>query len=199
MAEKRNFLVLGSGAREHALVRSLSLSAFADTLYCAPGNPGIGGQARLLPLPAMTAEYVLPLVREHSITMVVIGPEAPLAAGLADDLRKEGVAVFGPGKAGAALEGSKAFGKIHGAPGDSDGSLGPLHHHGRGRRDSRKRTPLRGESRRARRREGVFVTPSLEEAKEAAENLLVRDLLGEAGRRILVEDGLEGRNSRSSP
>ena len=194
MAEKRNFLVLGSGAREHALVRSLSLSAFADTLYCAPGNPGIGGQARLLHLPAMTAEYVLPLVREHSITMVVIGPEAPLAAGLADDLRKEGVAVFGPGKAGAALEGSKAFGKkfmerqgIPTAPWDlcttmeeAEGTL-------------EKRTPpyvVKADGLAA--GKGVFVTPSLEEAKEAAENLLVRDLLGEAGRRILVEDGLEG-------
>ncbi len=194
MAEKRNFLVLGSGAREHALVRSLSLSAFADTLYCAPGNPGIGGQARLLPLPAMTAEYVLPLVREHSITMVVIGPEAPLAAGLADDLRKEGVAVFGPGKAGAALEGSKAFGKkfmerqgIPTAPWDlcttmeeAEGTL-------------EKRTPpyvVKADGLAA--GKGVFVTSSLEEAKAAAENLLVRDLLGEAGRRILVEDGLEG-------
>ncbi|NLB83693.1 MAG: phosphoribosylamine--glycine ligase [Synergistaceae bacterium] len=194
MAEKSNFLVLGSGAREHSLVRSLSLSARVGELYCAPGNPGMRAQAHLLPLPSMTAEFVLPLIQEHSISMVVIGPEAPLAAGLADDLRKEGVAVFGPGKAGAILEGSKTFAKKfmerHGIPTafwdlcttfqEAEDAL-------------KKRTPpyvVKANGLAA--GKGVFVTLSLEEAKDAAKNLLEGDLLGEAGRRILVEDALTG-------
>ena len=194
MAEKRNFLVLGSGAREHALVRSLSLSSRVGGLFCAPGNPGMRGQAHLLLLPAMTAEYVLPLVRNYSIDMVVIGPEAPLATGLADDLRKEGVAVFGPGKAGAALEGSKTFAKKfmerHGIPTASWDLCTTVQE---AEKALEKRTsPYVVKADGLAAGKGVFVTSSFEEAREAAENLLVQGLLGEAGRRLLVEDALEG-------
>ena len=194
MGEKRNFLVLGSGAREHALVRSLSLSSRVGGLFCAPGNPGMRGQAHLLLLPAMTAEYVLPLVRNYSIDMVVIGPEAPLATGLADDLRKEGVAVFGPGKAGAALEGSKTFAKKfmerHGIPTASWDLCTTVQE---AEKALEKRTsPYVVKADGLAAGKGVFVTSSFEEAREAAENLLVQGLLGEAGRRLLVEDALEG-------
>ena len=194
MAEKHNFLVLGSGAREHAIVRALSLSGRVAALFCAPGNPGMREQAHLLPLNSMSAEEVLPLVRKHSISMVVIGPEAPLAAGLADELQREGVSVFGPGKTGAALEGSKIHAKKfmerHGIPTASWDLCRTLQE---AEKALSKRTPpyvVKADGLAA--GKGVFVTPSLEEALQASENLLVYDLLGTAGRRILVEDALEG-------
>ncbi|ANU06806.1 phosphoribosylamine--glycine ligase [Paraurantiacibacter namhicola] len=106
-----NILLLGSGGREHALAWKLAQSPRCDTLYAAPGNPGIAEEAELVALDAADHAAVGAFCAEHSIGMVVIGPEAPLVDGLADSLRAEGVPVFGPGRAAAQLEGSKSFTK----------------------------------------------------------------------------------------
>ena len=106
-----NILLVGSGGREHALAWQLAQSPSCDKLYAAPGNPGIELHAECLPVAADDLDGLMTLVRVHAITFVVVGPEAPLVAGLADRLREAGVAVFGPGAAAAQLEGSKGFTK----------------------------------------------------------------------------------------
>jgi phosphoribosylamine---glycine ligase len=104
-------LVVGSGAREHALAWAISRSSALTELHAAPGNPGIAALASCHPVRADDTASLVPLARELRIDLVVVGPETPLVAGLADELRKHGIAVFGPGAGAARLEGSKAFAK----------------------------------------------------------------------------------------
>jgi len=105
-------LVIGSGAREHALVRGICADDDVDAVIAAPGNPGIDALARCEPLADVCdPAAVVALARQHRVDLVVIGPEAPLVAGVADALSAAGIAVFGPSAAAAALEGSKAFAK----------------------------------------------------------------------------------------
>ena len=109
-----NILLLGSGGREHALAWKLAQSAIlagGGTLYAAPGNPGIAAHATCVALDAGDHAAVIAFCDERRIGLVVVGPEAPLVDGLADSLRAVGVAVFGPGRAAAQLEGSKGFTK----------------------------------------------------------------------------------------
>jgi phosphoribosylamine---glycine ligase len=104
-------LIVGSGGREHALAWKLAQSPLLTELHAAPGNPGIAALGHCHPLRADDAEAVLGLARALDIDLVVVGPEVPLVAGLVDDLRHSGVAVFGPSAAAAAIEGSKRFAK----------------------------------------------------------------------------------------
>ena len=104
-------LVIGSGAREHALVRSLLADPAVDVVLAAPGNPGIDLVTMCLPVDASDPSAVVALAREHAVDLVVVGPEAPLVAGVADAVRDAGIACFGPGREAATLEGSKAFAK----------------------------------------------------------------------------------------
>ncbi len=106
-----NILVLGSGGREHAIAWALAKSPHTDVLYVAPGNGGTDRIAENVDIDPMDGTAVLDFVRTHDVDMVVIGPEAPLVAGVADGLRADGVAVFGPNEDGAQLEGSKAYSK----------------------------------------------------------------------------------------
>jgi phosphoribosylamine--glycine ligase len=104
-------LVIGSGAREHALCRSLSLDPDVTALHCAPGNAGIAEVAELHQVDALDGKAVTALAVELGVGLVVVGPEAPLVAGVADAVREAGIPVFGPSKEAAQLEGSKAFAK----------------------------------------------------------------------------------------
>lgn len=104
-------LVIGSGAREHALCRSLSLDPDVTALYCAPGNAGIAEVAELHAVDALDGAAVAALATELVAELVIVGPEAPLVAGVADAVRAAGIPVFGPSKEAAELEGSKAFAK----------------------------------------------------------------------------------------
>ena len=106
-----NLLLIGSGGREHALAWKLAQSPRLDRLYAAPGNPGIAQCAELAVIDAADHRAVIDFCRRHSIGLVVIGPEAPLVDGLADNLRAKGIAVFGPDRIPAQLEGSKGFTK----------------------------------------------------------------------------------------
>jgi phosphoribosylamine--glycine ligase len=106
-----NILLLGSGGREHALAWKLAQSRLCDKLYAAPGNPGVAQHADLVTLDAADHNAVAAFCEDKRIGLVVIGPEAPLVDGLADSLRSAGIAVFGPSRAAAQLEGSKGFTK----------------------------------------------------------------------------------------
>lgn len=104
-------LLIGSGGREHALAWKLAQSPLMTEFYAAPGNPGIAEHATLAALDIDDHEAVVAFCKEKAIDFVVVGPEAPLVAGIADKLRAEGIAVFGPSAAAAQLEGSKGFTK----------------------------------------------------------------------------------------
>jgi len=104
-------LVIGGGAREHALCRSLSLDPDVTALHCAPGNAGIAEVAELHQVDALDGKAVAVLAADLGAELVVVGPEAPLVAGVADAVREAGIPVFGPSREAAQLEGSKAFAK----------------------------------------------------------------------------------------
>jgi len=104
-------LVVGSGGREHALAWALARSPLLTELHAAPGNPGIAALASCHPARADDPASLVPLAFELGVDLVVVGPEAPLVAGLGDELRSRGVAVFGPSAEAARIEGSKAFAK----------------------------------------------------------------------------------------
>jgi phosphoribosylamine---glycine ligase len=106
-----NILLLGSGGREHALAWKMASSPLADRLYCAPGNAGIAREAECVALDVADHGAVIAFCREHRIDLVVVGPEAPLCAGIVDDLEAAGIKAFGPTRAAARLEGSKGFTK----------------------------------------------------------------------------------------
>jgi phosphoribosylamine--glycine ligase len=104
-------LVIGTGGREHALVRALAADPGVDTVYAAPGNPGMAAQAMLHEVDPMDGAAVAALAADLGVGLVVVGPEAPLVAGVADAVRSRGIACFGPTAQAARLEGSKAFAK----------------------------------------------------------------------------------------
>src|SRR5262245_48119700 len=106
-----NVLLLGSGGREHALAWKLAASPLLTNLYAAPGNPGIAEEAECVALDITDHRAAVRFCKEKSIDLVVVGPEAPLVAGIADDLRAANIRVFGPSKVAAQLEGSKGFTK----------------------------------------------------------------------------------------
>src|SRR5436305_9630258 len=106
-----NSLLLGSGGREHALAWKLAASALVDRLICAPGNAGIAQEAECVPLDRTVHAAVIALCKANKIDFVVVGPEAPLVAGIVDDLEAAGFRTFGPMKSAAQLEGSKGFTK----------------------------------------------------------------------------------------
>jgi len=106
-----NVLLIGSGGREHALAWAISASPLLSKLYCAPGNGGISDVAECVPLPVADHEAVIRFCKHNNVDFVIVGPEAPLVAGIVDDLTTAGIKCFGPTQAAARLEGSKAFTK----------------------------------------------------------------------------------------
>ena len=106
-----NILLLGSGGREHALAWKLAASPLVERLFCAPGNAGIARDCELVALDTADHAAVIAFCEAQKIDLVVVGPEAPLCAGIVDDLTAAGIKEFGPGRAAAQLEGSKGFTK----------------------------------------------------------------------------------------
>jgi len=110
-SKRVRILVVGSGAREHTIIQALGREGASHQLWAAPGNAGISAEAEVVALDSTNPKVVTEFAITTDIDMVIIGPEAPLVAGVANRLRKAGVAVFGPDADAAALEGSKAFAK----------------------------------------------------------------------------------------
>jgi phosphoribosylamine--glycine ligase len=169
-------LVVGSGGREHALAWKVAQSEALDELHAAPGNPGIAELASCHPIRADDIEGLLGLCRQYELDLVVVGPEAPLVAGVADRLRATGVTVFGPGAAAARIEGSKSFAKevLHAAGVPTALELGEA------------RAPCVVKADGLAGGKGVFVCRTQEEADLALEQALA---LGDA---VVVEELLEG-------
>ncbi len=187
-------LLLGGGGREHAIAWALSRSPLVEEIHCAPGNAGIAGLAIVHDIDLTDQKNGVDLAIRLSPDLVVVGPEAPLVAGMADSLRERGFPVFGPGASGARLEGSKAFSKLfmtrHGIPtadfdicetvGQSEAALA-------------KRSPpyiVKADGLAA--GKGAFILGSLLEARDICINLLEKKFLGESGRKVIIEDFLPG-------
>ncbi len=187
-------LLLGGGAREHAMAWALSRSPKVTDLTVSPGNPGIAHIARISDLDPCDGKAVRALALKNNVDMVVIGPEAPLVEGVADLLRESGIKVFGPGKDGARLEGSKAFSKEfmkrNGIPTASFDICTNMDQ----ARDAllKRKSPYIVKADGLAAGKGAFVIESIEEAISKAEDLLVNRSLGKAGEKIIIEDCLKG-------
>jgi phosphoribosylamine--glycine ligase len=188
-----NVLILGSGAREHALALAATKSPRLGRLYVAPGNPGAGEIAALAALDILDGAAVAEFCRASAIDFVIVGPEAPLVAGIVDDLAAAGIVAFGPTRAAAQLEGSKGFTKDFcrefGIPTgdyrrfrDRDAAL----RHIRGQRP-----PIVVKADGVAAGKGVVVAATLAEA-EAAARAMFDGAFGGAGAEIVVEEFLEG-------
>lgn len=188
-----NVLVLGSGGREHALAWAIAKSPRLDSLFVAPGNGGTATIAKNVPLDMNDADAIIGFARSESIDLVVVGPEAPLVAGVADAIRAAGIAVFGPGAQGARLEGSKSFSKefmlAHGLPTarykkctSQDEAMDYLHEVD---------APIVVKADGLAAGKGVVVAEDMEEAEEAVRDCFAGDF-GEAGSVVVIEEMLEG-------
>ncbi len=187
-------LLIGSGGREHALAWKLAQSPALGTLYAAPGNPGIGSVATLVPLDPADTGSVVGFCREKGIGLVVIGPEAPLVAGLADALRANGIAAFGPSAAAARLEGSKGFTKdlctLHDIPTAAYGRFSDA----AAAKDfvAARGAPIVVKADGLASGKGVTVAETAAEACAAIDACFVA---GDAGAEVVVEEFLEGREA----
>ena len=189
----KNILILGSGGREHALTWAIARSPQAGNVFVAPGNGGTASIAKNVPLDIMDAEALVGFARDEAIDLVVIGPEAPLVAGVADKLRAAGIAVFGPNASGARLEGSKSFSKefmlAHGLPTarykkctTEQEALAYLHEVG---------APIVVKADGLAAGKGVVVADTMDDAEEAVRDCFAGDF-GEAGSVVVIEEMLEG-------
>jgi phosphoribosylamine--glycine ligase len=191
-----NILLLGSGGREHALAWKMASSPLADRLYCAPGNAGIAREAECVALDIADHGAVIAFCRARRIDLVVVGPEAPLCAGIIDDLEAAGIKAFGPTRAAARLEGSKGFTKDlcrdNGIPTAAyerfraaDPAKTYLREH---------RAPIVVKADGLAAGKGVVVAQTLAEA-DAAIDMMFGGGLGEAGGEVVIEEFLTGEEA----
>jgi phosphoribosylamine---glycine ligase len=190
-------LVIGSGAREHALCWTIASSPLCDELYCAPGNAGIAREATCVPINAMDLDGILEFVTTTGIDFVVVGPEDPLVAGLVDRLDAAGVKSFGPSAAAAVLEGSKSFTKElcerHAIPTagfkrftELDPAIAYVHEQG---------APIVIKADGLAAGKGVTVAMSVSEAEEALIAALRDNAFGTAGSEVVIEEFMEGEEA----
>ena len=187
-------LVVGGGGREHALAWKIARSPLVTKLYCAPGNPGIAHVAECLPISADDLSALRDAVKAHRVDLTVVGPEAPLAAGIVDEFRKDKLLIFGPHKAAARIEASKAFSKdlmvrlrIPTAEAQTFTALAPALEY-LDRRD----VPIVVKADGLAQGKGVVVAASRAEAHEAVRAMLEGKAFGEAGARVVIEEFLDG-------
>ena len=191
-----NVLLIGSGGREHALALALSKSPLLGTLFAAPGNPGIGQIAENVAVDVADHKAVIDFCRLMKVEFVVVGPEAPLVAGLVDDLASAGIPAFGPSKAAAQLEGSKGFTKdlardfdiptaAYGRFKDKASAHAYLDDHP---------APIVVKADGLAAGKGVIVAMSEKEAREAVDAIF-SGAFGEAGAEIVIEEFMEGEEA----
>jgi phosphoribosylamine--glycine ligase len=191
-----NVLIIGSGGREHALAWKIAASPLVDQLYCAPGNAGIAREAQCVLIDPANHAGVIEFCKARAIDLVVVGPEAPLAAGMVDDLERAGLKAFGPTRAAARLEGSKGFTKdlcrAHGIPTaayERFKAAGPAKDYVRARG-----APIVVKADGLAAGKGVVVAQSVAEA-DGAIDMILGGGLGEAGAELVIEEFLEGEEA----
>lgn len=191
-------LVIGSGGREHALVWKLSQSPFVEKVYCAPGNAGTAIDAENVNIPPEDVSRLIRFARDNKIDLTVVGPEAPLVAGIADDFRKQDLVVFGPSAAAARLEGSKVFTKkllrkasiptagfaVYNRMAEAMQYL-----------DECEEQPLVVKADGLAAGKGVFVCANRGEARAAVKSVLQDRTFGEAGSQVVIEECLVGQEA----
>jgi phosphoribosylamine--glycine ligase len=187
-------LVVGQGAREHALAYALSRDTGVHEVLCAPGNAGTAAFAENVVVSATDLPALVELAKSREVGLVVVGPEAPLVAGLVDALEAEGIAAFGPSKAAAALEGSKVFSKelmakmgvptaafrVFDEAGAADAHV----------REANRPLVVKADGLAA--GKGVVVADDADEAVGAIDRMMRQRAFGDAGRRLLIEERLSG-------
>lgn len=187
-------LVVGSGGREHVLAWKLLQSPRVQKVYCAPGNAGIASVAEIVPIDADAIKKLVDFALDNEIDLTVVGPEAPLTAGIVDAFTAAGLAVFGPDKAAARLEGSKAFAKqimekYHIPTAESrtftsaENALAYLRE---------KKAPIVVKADGLAAGKGVVVAATTEEAEEAVRRIMLDREFGESGDRVVIEEFLAG-------
>jgi phosphoribosylamine--glycine ligase len=191
-----NILLLGSGGREHALAWKMAASPLVEQLYCAPGNAGIAQEAEIVTLDPADHAAVIAFCKANRIDLVVVGPEAPLCAGIVDDLEAAGIKAFGPSKAAARLEGSKGFTKdicrshnIPTAAYERFTSAEPARAYLR-----KQGAPIVVKADGLAAGKGVVVAETVEQALEAID-MMFKGGLGAAGAEVVIEEFLEGEEA----
>lgn len=190
-------LVVGSGGREHALVWKISQSPKVSKVYCTPGNAGISEQAELLSIKATDLSGILEFALKEKIDLTVVGPEDPLTRGIVDLFESKGLRIFGPTQRAAEIEGSKAFAKEimkkYGIPTASyeifeDPEKATSYIRAKG-------VPIVVKADGLAAGKGVMVCRTLEEAIDAVDRIMIKKIFGEAGRRVVIEECLEGEEA----
>jgi phosphoribosylamine--glycine ligase len=187
-------LVIGSGGREHALVWKLAQSPMLSRLYCAPGNAGTAEQAENVAIRADDMASLLAFARDHSIDFTIVGPELPLALGIVDRFRQEGLVIFGPTQQAASLESSKAFAKAimakYGIPtapfqifSDPQQAEGYIDQHA---------LPLVVKADGLAAGKGAIVCRTRDSAYDAIDQMMREKMFGEAGTQVVIEEFLPG-------
>jgi phosphoribosylamine---glycine ligase len=187
-------LVIGSGGREHALVWKLAQSPLLSRLYCAPGNAGTAEQAENVPINADDLASLLAFARDYGIDLTVVGPELPLALGIVDKFRQQGLAIFGPTQQAASLESSKTFAKaimakygIRTAPSrtfsDPQQAETYIDQH---------ETPLVVKADGLAAGKGAIVCKTRQNAHDAIDQMMRAKVFGEAGTQVVIEEFLQG-------
>ena len=190
-------LVIGSGGREHALAWKLAQSPKVATVFVAPGNAGTAPEPKLQNLPLTAHTDLIDFCRKENVAFTIIGPEAPLAAGIVDDFRAAGLLVFGPTRAAAQLESSKnfakAFMKRHGIPTagyQTFDNAQQAHDY-----VDAKGAPIVIKADGLAAGKGVIVAMTLAEAHAAIDDMLLGNKMGNAGARVVIEDFLQGEEA----
>lgn len=189
-------LVIGSGGREHALVKALSKSSRVSELYAAPGNPGTAKQATNVDIASDDIERLVDFAREEAIDLTIVGPEKPLVKGIADRFHEEGLSIVGPRASSARLEGSKAFADEfmarHDIPTASFRVFEAEEYQEASDYLDKVGAPIVVKADGLAGGKGSFVCTSLDEAHEALDQIVQDRAFGPAGDRVVIEEKMEG-------